>query len=533
MINLSFTSLYFPIFLLVVILLYYVFPKKYRYLVLLLASLVFYIVMSWKSVFFIAFTTLSIYGLSLLITRNKNKENQYLLDNKETLTKEDKKAYKAKNKRIRKTFLILGILSNIIALAVMKYLNFFIGNINVVMSWFHSTNRLGLVNIFLPLGISFYTFQAIGYIVDVYWNKFPAEKNILKFSLFLTFFPKVMQGPILRYDDKDLSLYEGHDFKYDNITQGFVRMAWGYFKKLVIADTLMSYLSVVFADVTTMSGFEALATVLIIFVQDYCDFSGYMDIAIGMAMCMGIKLPENFNHPYFAKGIDEYWRRWHMTLGAWFKDYVFIPLSVSKFSLWLGKKSKKLFKNFGKKIPGIFGLIVVWFLTGLWHGASWNYVLWGLYFGIIIIIGIIFEPLVLWIYKKLHINYDCLPLNIWRHIRTLILLAIGKLFFMANSIQDVFFIIGRMFTTYNNSVNPNLSSVPGPVSMVLVLLLSIIVLVVDIIQERHPETSFIDKLNRKPIVLRWGLYIGLVVAIIWFGYYGGGLPVFEFGYVQF
>ena len=515
------------------LLVYFICPKKYRYIVLLISSLLFYVFMSWKSIFFIVFTTLSIYGLALLITRNKNKESQYLEENKETLTKEDKKAYKAKNKRIRKTFMILGILSNVLALAVMKYLNFLIGNVNVIMSWFNSSNQIGLVNIFLPLGISFYTFQAIGYIVDVYWGKFPAEKNILKFSLFLTFFPKVMQGPILRYDDKDLSLYEGHDFKYENMTNGFIRMAWGYFKKLVIADTLMAYLSLVFSDVSTISGLESWATVLFVFIQDYCDFSGYMDIAIGIALCMGIKLPENFNHPYFAKGIDEYWRRWHMTLGAWFKDYVFIPLSVSKFSLWLGKKSKKVFKNFGKKIPGIFGLIVVWFLTGLWHGASWNYVLWGLYFGVIIIIGIIFEPLVLWTYNKLHINYECLPLRIWRHIRTILLLALGKLFFIANSVDDVIFIIGRMFTTYNNGLNPNLSGVPGPVSIVLVLVLSIIVLVVDLIQEKYPETTFIDKLNKKPLAFRWFLYISLIVAIIWFGYYGGGLPSFEFGYVQF
>ena len=234
--NISFTSIYFPIFLISTLLVYFICPKKYRYIVLLISSLLFYVFMSWKSIFFIVFTTLSIYGLALLITRNKNKESQYLEENKETLSKEDKKAYKAKNKRIRKTFMILGILSNVLALAVMKYLNFLIGNVNVIMSWFNSSNQIGLVNIFLPLGISFYTFQAIGYIVDVYWGKFPAEKNILKFSLFLTFFPKVMQGPILRYDDKDLSLYEGHDFKYENMTSGFIRMAWGYFKKLVIAD---------------------------------------------------------------------------------------------------------------------------------------------------------------------------------------------------------------------------------------------------------------------------------------------------------
>ena len=498
---------------------------------MLISSIGFYVAISWKSIFFLLFTILSVYGISLLMRRNKEKEVAFLAENE--LDRDAKKAYKKKNKKTRKWLMILGIILNIAALVAMKYLNFFIGNINGIMSWFNATNLLNTVNIFLPLGISFYTFQAIGYLADVYWGKYEAEKNILKFSLFLSFFPKVMQGPILRYDDKDMDLYSPKEFDFENLRNGFARMAWGYFKKLVIADTLFAFLSGAFADLSSVSGFESWAIIVCLFVQDYCDFSGYMDIAIGIAESMGIKLPENFNHPYFAKGIDEYWRRWHMTLGAWFKDYVYYPLSLSKFSLWLGKKSKKAFPNFGKKIPAIFGLLIVWFLTGLWHGAEWKYVIWGLYFGVIIIIGIIFEGPVNKAYAKLHINPECLPLRIWRHVRTILLLALGKLFFFSNSISDVFLILSRLFSSYNNLINPNLSAVPGPSSMALMLLLSPIVLVVDIIQEKHPETTFRQKLQKKNVVLRYGVYLALIVAIIWAGYYGEGLPVFEFGYVQF
>ena len=528
----GFTSLYFVAFLAILFPLYFLFPKKYRWTVLLIASVVFYLLCSWKSIFFIIFTSLAVYGASIGMEKNKAKEKAYLELNPD-ITKEDKKAFKNKNKKKRKLFLVLGIVSIVVVLVIMKYLNFLIGNINTIFDWFGGSFKFSTVKWLLPLGISFYTFQAIAYLADVYWGKYPAQKNFLKFFLFMAFFPKIMQGPILRYNESAESIFEGHDFNYDDFIDGLKRVLWGYFKKLVIADCLFVFTTYAFSNPSELSGIETILAILSFFIADYCDFSGYMDIACGISKCMGIKLPENFNHPYFAIGIDDYWRRWHMTLGAWFKDYIFYPLSISKFSLWLGKKSKKIFKKHANKIPAIFGLVIVWFLTGLWHGASWNYILWGLYFGVIIILGIIFEPLFNWLYAKLKINKNVWWLKVWRHIRTLILLAFGKILFETNSLAGTSEFISSMFSDVNYWTFVSLNNSLGYPSLIIALVCSVVVLVVDLIQEAKPQTTFIEKTKKKPYVFQWALFIGLIVLVVWFGYYGQGLPKFEFGYVGF
>jgi D-alanyl-lipoteichoic acid acyltransferase DltB (MBOAT superfamily) len=222
-----------------------------------------------------------------------------------------------------------------------------------------------------------------------------------------------MQGPIVRYDEMKEALFGEHVFDYDTFAMGLIRAAWGYFKKLVIADTLITFIKFGFGYVDELSNIEAFLVILFYFIQDYCDFSGYMDISIGISQSMGVKLPENFARPYLSRGIDEYWRRWHMTLGAWFKDYVFYPLSISKLSLNIGRASKKVMPEFGKKIPAVFGLIIVWFLTGLWHGASWNYVLWGLYYGAIIILSVAFDPLIKKFYASTHIKEKKVLGKLW------------------------------------------------------------------------------------------------------------------------
>ena len=528
----GFVSLYFLAFLVVLFPTYFLTLKKYRWVVLLIFSIAFYVLCSLKSIFFITFTTTLIYFAGKKITSLRKDEKQ-ILQESEIISPEDKKKIKTKFKKKRKTCLVLGILSIVLVLAVMKYLNFLIGNINNIIGWFDTNFRIGTVSLFLPLGISFYTFQAIGYLADVYWNKYDAEQNFFKFFLFMSFFPKIMQGPIIKYNEIKDSLFLGNDFDYDNFIDGLKRMLWGFFKKMVIADCLIVFTNYAFTNPNIISGIEAWIAVLCFFIYDYCDFSGYMDIACGTSLCLGVKLPENFNHPYFARGIDEYWRRWHMTLGAWFKDYVFYPLSISKFSLALGKKSKKVFKKHANKVPAIFGLIIVWFLTGLWHGASWNYCLWGLYFGFLIILSIIFEPMFNAIYTKTKINKNNLALNVFRHIRTLGLLAIGKIMFETNSLDITFAFIGKQFTFTGFFYFEAIESVVGTPSLLVVLFLSIIVLVVDLIQELHPETTFIEKTKKKPIWFQWSMFIGLLILVVWFGYYGSGLPHFEFGYIGF
>ena len=529
----GYVSVYFFLFLVGSILIYWLFPKKIRYYAILVFSLVFYCLICWKSIFFLAYCTLLNYFIGRLITSNQKKTDAWLEENKE-IDKEEKKAYKNKQKKIRKTFLILGIIGNVLVLVLMKYLNFLTGNVNSIIHLFGGTFEFPLNHWILPLGISFYTFQAIAYIVDIYWNKYECETNFIKFSVFMTYFPKIMQGPIIRYGEMKDELFAEKTFDYTMFTNGATRMAYGYLKKVLVADTLAVFVTYAFttANIPTISGMEAFIAVVFYLIQDYCDFSGYMDISIGVSNMLGIKLPENFARPYFAVAIDEYWRRWHITLGAWFKDYVYYPLSISKFSMKIGKKSKKIFGSWGMKVPAIIGLILVWFLTGLWHGASWNYVLWGLYYGAIIILSICFEPLFNLFYKKTHLKRNNVPLMIFKHIRTIFLLMIGRILFMSATLTDAWVIFTKMFMWGDNNLS-NLNNQLGYISIIMGLVGFIPVLVIDIIQEINPSTPFLEKFAKRPIWLRWSLIIIMVVIVVWFGYYGSGLPKYEFGYVQF
>lgn len=537
-IDFGYTTFAFLIFFAVVVILYWLTPKKYRYITLLIASLTFYALVSWKSLFFITGTIISMYFFARAISKNAAESKAYIQEHKEEMSLEEKKAYKEKNKKKRKTFMILAIVMNIVMLAVMKYMDFVIGNINGIIHWFNPNFSFAFLHLFLPLGISFYVFQAIGYIVDVYWGKIEAEPNFAKFALFLCYFPKVMQGPIVRYDEMKEELFGEHTFDYDTFVMGLIRTAWGYFKKLVIADTLFTFIRFGFNNVNSLSNIEALLTIFFYFVQDYCDFSGYMDISIGISGALGVKLPENFRRPYLSRGIDEYWRRWHMTLGAWFKDYVFYPLSISKLSLKIGKASKKVMPEFGKKIPAVFGLIIVWFLTGLWHGASWNYVLWGLYYGAIIILSVIFDPLIKKFYAATHIKEhkaSNVAWSIFQWLRTIFLLGVGKILFMAPSLGDAWQLVSKIFYFGGYDITiTNLNNQLGYISMIAAIASFIAVVVVDLIEEFHLKGELLlPYFYKKPIYVKWPLLIALLVIIIWFGYYGSGLPHYEFGYVQF
>lgn len=530
--HLKINSYYFLLFLAASLLLYWLCPKKYRYIPLLVESVVFLLLVDWKSIFFILFSMIVIFLCAYFIDKNAKKQKDYISLHKGEMTLEEKKAYKTKNKHIRKSLLVVGILAVTILLGIMKYLGFLLGSVQSIVQLFGGNFAFELRGWFLPVGISFYTFQAIGYLVDVYWGKYEAERNPFRFALFMFYFPKLLQGPIVRYNEMKETLFEEKTLTYDNFTNGLKRMAFGYLKKMVVADALMAFLKFAFANVAELSGVESFLSVVLYFIQDYCDFSGYMDIAIGASMTFGIVLPENFNRPYFARNIDEYWRRWHITLGTWFKDYIFYPLSISRFSLGIGKFFKKFSKGLGQKMPAVFGLIVVWLLTGLWHGASWNYVLWGGYYGVIIIISIFLEPLKNWFYEKTKISRNNVFIQIWQHLLTLFLLAFGKILFMCNDLSSTWQMFVQCFH-WNNLSLQNIWNQIGDSSFFTAISCFAPIFIVDLIQEIWPKTSFLSKFNRLPIYVRWPIMIALIVVIVWFGWYGNGLPHFDFGYTQF
>ena len=344
-----FTSYQFVLFVLILMLLYYLLPKKFQWILLLIGSYVFYAFSGIDNLIYFLTTTISTYIAGMKLKKLKDKQKTYLKDKKEILSRQDKKEYKNKMKKKQWNILLICLLFNFGVLAVVKYTNFMIGNINGIIGIFNG-QPLSFVNIALPLGISFYTFQTMGYIIDVYRGTCEVQENIFKLSLFTSFFPQLIQGPISRYNDLSKTLYQEHDFDLREVNFGLQRVLWGYFKKLVIADRILVAVNTLIGDPATYDGIFVLVGMIYYGIELYADFTGGIDITIGISQMLGIRLVENFDRPYFSKDIAEYWRRWHITMGTWFKDYIFYPLSVNprmlKFSGW---SRQHLGKGFGKR----------------------------------------------------------------------------------------------------------------------------------------------------------------------------------------
>ena len=533
---LLFNSFFYLIFLFIAISGYFLTPKKHRWITLLIFSLIFYATFSYKFLFFLFATITTIYLGARYFDKVNTAQKEFLETEGAQLDIEAKKQLKRKNKRKKKAVFILVLLFNVGVLFALKYLNFVGGIVNDMIGWFSGKPVVPRFSLILPLGISFYTFQALGYLIDCYWGKIQPQKNFFKFALFLSFFPQLVQGPISRYDQIGEALIGGGDFNPKNIVRGGQLIIWGLFKKMVVADLFAYAVTSIFGQWQTASSLVVILGALFYFFQDYADFSGCIDIARGSAECLGINLPQNFERPYFAFSIAEYWRRWHITLGTWFKDYIFYPISVSKFSMKLGKVSKKIFGAFGKNIPAIVGLLVTWLTTGIWHGASWNYVVWGLYFGILIVSQIIFQPLVDKVVAKLKINTKNGFVRAFAWFRTLILLLIGRTIFRGESLQASFTMIGKGFCifTYDFSRLVQDFTTFSINQLTLIAFIGMaIVLIVDLIKELHPNISLRDKISSAPIVVSWSVFLLLIAVIVIFGAYGVTTSVADFIYMQF
>ena len=312
----SFTTLQFFLFAAAGVIVYYVIPKKVRWVWLLILSYLYYFSFSVKTSVFLMFTTLVTYigGISLETVNEQSK--RYLEENKGILDRQAKKAYKEKTKKNKRRIVVLMLLLAFGLLGAVKYLNFVIENIDALVLAIGHGQYIEPVNIILPLGISFYTFQSISYIIDIYQGKYKAERNVFKYALFVSFFPQLLQGPIGRFDRLAHQLYEGHSFSVISIQYGLQRILWGLFKKMVLADRVSGFVNTVFNNYASYGGWYNLVAVLLYCVQLYADFSGGIDIVIGTAEMFGIKMDENFRQPFFSKSIGEFWRRWHITLAA-------------------------------------------------------------------------------------------------------------------------------------------------------------------------------------------------------------------------
>lgn len=526
-------SLYFILFVAIVCILYFIVPKKVKWLVLLLSSYTFYFLSSSKLIVFLLITTLSIYLAALWMGKIDKKAKQTC---KTIEDKTKKKEIKQKAKTKKKWVIALTVLINFGILAFVKYFNFIAGNLNSVFEMLHFQIEIPFRDLILPLGISYYTLQAISYVVDVYRAKIEPDKNLGRVALFVSFFPQIVEGPIGRYESLATQLYEPHKFSYKSAKFGIQLMLWGYFKKLVIADRAALFVNEVFGSYAQYSGITIILAIALYTLQIYAEFSGCMDIVRGTAQIMGIDMAVNFERPFFSKTVQEFWRRWHITLGTWLKDYIFYPISFSKFTLKLTEFAKKIFKNsyISKLIPAAFALFFVWFGNGMWHGASWKYICYGLYYYIIMLIGMLLEPLGNKIIEKLKINTKAFSYKLWQILRTTGFVFIGMLIFRSHSLADAWKMFCSIFTfkgigTLFNGTLFKIGCIPQDFIVLVVGVLML--LVVGLLQEKGYHIR--EKIQNQNLVFRWLLYYGVIFAIILFGIYGQGYAASDFIYGQF
>ncbi len=517
------TSPEFIIFLIGLVLVYFLMPKKFQWVVLLISSIVFYLFGKASDICYVLFTSVTVYFATIFMDKLLDKNKNYIKEHKETLSKEDKKLLKEKTKKKRKLIMVTTLVANLFLLCLFKYSHFAFTEFNNLLTLMSVTPFEEKIKFISPLGISFYTFQSVGYLVDVYWEYYKPERNYLKVLLFVSFFPQMTQGPISDFEGLSKELFSEHNFEYERFSHGVRRMLWGFFKKLVIANMIGHFVNDVFAN---YEGFSGAATLLGMFsysIQIYADFSGYMDIMCGFCEVLGIKLKENFDRPYFSLSIAEYWRRWHITLGDWFKKYIYYPMGISNFSRNIGKKLKPtLGKHIADTVPATIALIVVWFCTGLWHGASWAYIFWGLINGLFIIFSLWMEP----VYGKMRsffkINVESKWWKYFCIVRTFILVTFIKVFPEVGTASDGFGIWKHALTAYHGPYNVSVF-----VYRPLIVLPGIILMfLVSVLQDRRPVRGIIDKV---PLALRILAEAVMIVGIISCGYY----VMFKFGEIGF
>jgi D-alanyl-lipoteichoic acid acyltransferase DltB (MBOAT superfamily) len=427
-----------------------------------------------------------------------------------------------KKEKVKKLLLAFDLISNLAILGFFKYFDFFIDNINFCLQKFN----IGVINnpfdIILPVGISFYTFQALSYSIDVYRGDIEPERNFAKYALYVSFFPQLVAGPIER--SKRLlpqiqNIEKINLWNYSKITEGAGLMLWGYFMKMVIADRLAILVDNVWDSYRTYGSCALILAAILFSIQIYCDFNSYSTIAVGASKIMGIELMQNFNTPYFSKSIKEFWRRWHISLSQWFRDYVYIPLGGSHCSV-------------GRKYVN---LLITFLLSGMWHGANWNYILWGGIHAAYQIIGDIKNKYLIKFNNFFHTKVNCVTYKIGQMIITFVFTTIAWIFFRSDSASQGFDYIVRMLTrwdfwtiTQKTYLNWGLNQTELSVACVAIVIL----FVVDFIQYKK-EMNIVQFLNTQIIVARWGIYIFLFMFIFIFGIYGPTVDSTQFIYFQF
>lgn len=528
----SITSAVFVLFAAVTLIVYYIVPKKLQWVVLLAASAVFYLWGGVGSAIYVLVTATTIYAATIWMHRISTEQKAYLKANRDSLSKDEKSALKKKNKEKRKAIMIVTLCLNLGILCVFKYFWFALDQLNSILGLFGAGQLECSLRLIVPLGISFYTFQSIGYLVNIYWESYEPEKNYLKVLLFVSFFPQITQGPISDFDELSKELFSSHSFTYENYSRGFQRMLWGFFKKMVVANTAASMVNEIFANYAAYSGITTLIGAFMYSIQIYADFSGYMDIMCGYCEMLGIRLTENFLRPYFSKSIAEYWRRWHISLGAWFKKYIYYPIGVSGWSRKLAKNSRKRFgKHFADTMPASIALVVTWLATGLWHGASWAYIAWGLVNGLFIIFSLWMEPVYAKWKEKLGINEGKWIWRAFQTIRTFILITFIKVLPEVGTLRDGLGLWRHIFADHSipHSVYALFPTL-GAKSIMIVSVSTAMLFLVSLLQRKTDVREWLA--SKTALWVRILLFACLLLIVI-----GFGVPLLDnvkgFMYAQF
>ena len=489
-----FNSTEFMIFFPITLILYWIFPKKYRYICLFIASYTFYMFWNPKYALLMGTSTIVTFLSGVLIEKLKYK----------------------------RTVVAFSFIINLAILIFFKYFDFLLQNINIVLS----AVNIQLINkpfdIILPVGISFYTFQALSYTIDVYRGEIKPEKNIIKYALFVSFFPQLVAGPIER--SKNLliqmeNLEKIKRFDYDRITEGLTLMLFGYFQKMVIADRAAILVDTVFNGYYEYNSMALILAAVFFAIQIYCDFGSYSLIAIGTAKVMGINLMDNFNTPYFSRSIKEFWGRWHISLSTWFRDYLYIPLGGNRCS----------------NIRKSFNILVTFLVSGLWHGANFTFIAWGAIHGIFHIIEEQLKHIKEKYLNRFKIKTNAFSFALIEIIITFIIVDLAWIFFRAETIHDAIHYIKRIFTRIDlwTLFDGTLYSLGLDVFEMNILIIALFILIsFDLINYIRKESIFVF-LSKQNLYFRWFVMLFLIFYIIVYGKYGAGFDPKQFIYFQF
>lgn len=528
------TSYEFLGFVAAVLALYYILPGRFQWKVLLAAGYVFYFIAGPKFLIYILATTVTTYFAACRIGKIGEEQSSFIKENKGSLSREEKKAYKQRMKGRQWKWMLSCLLFNLGILAVVKYTNFAISNVNSLLNAVGSDRQLGFLSIIVPMGISFYTFQSMGYLIDVYRGTYPPERNPFKLALFVSFFPQLIQGPISRFSDLGKSLFGEHEFDGKTVCYGLERVLWGYFKKLVVADrVLVGVTTIVRGGMDAYSGAYVFVGMMFYAMELYADFTGGIDITIGVAQAFGVTVAENFNRPFFSKSIKEYWNRWHMTMGSWFTDYIFYPISVCKPMLKFSRFARAHFgEAVGKRMPVYLSSFAVWLATGVWHGASWNFIVWGLSNWVVIMVSQELDPLYAGFHKRFSVRGKW-GFRLFQVLRTILLMSCLRIFDCYRDVGTAFCMFGTLFTKWNWHILWDGSLLQLGLSGLDLCILGFGLFVMVLVSMLQRSGSVRDRIAAKPYPVRVAVWYGLFLAVLLAGVYGFGYDASQFIYNQF